>query len=174
MFNPLIDSLPSEWRGAIIKTDFRQALKVFKTLTDNEIEQQERSLFIIGALFEKIPDDCSDLWDFVNFYLSGGKTETGEQGPKVFDFNVDAGRVYAAFRQVYNIDLRNESMHWWIFLELFKSLPRGTHLAEVIEIRGKKITKNMDDESKRALRKAQRAYRIDQEQRTDWRSWLGG
>jgi hypothetical protein len=163
MFNPLIDSLPSEWRGAIIKTDFRQALKVFKTLADKELDQQERSLFIIGALFEKIPDDCTDLWEFVNYYLSGGKTEQGDQGPRVFDFNVDAGRVYAAFRQVYNIDLRNELMHWWIFLELFKSLPRGTHLAEVIEIRGKKITKNMDDESKRALRKAQRAYRIDQE-----------
>ena len=107
-------------------------------------------------------------------YISGGQKGSGQSDQIVFDFNIDAGRVYAAFRQVYGLDLRQEQMHWWIFLELFRALPEGTQLSKVIEIRAKKITKDMDEDSKRALRKAKRAYAIQQDAAPNFSAFLRG
>jgi len=166
MFNPIIDRLPDEFRGVKVKTDFKQALKFFRIGAAKELNQREKAVAIMIALFESSPPDCADLWDFIEYYVSGGAVDKGASGERLFDFNVDAGRLYAAFLQVYKIELRSADMHWWVFLELYKALPRGTHLSEVIEIRGRKIEKGMSEESKRQLRKAQRTYRIEQEQKS--------
>lgn len=53
------------------------------------------------------------------------------------------------FLQIYGIDLSVADMHWWKFNGLIWNMPRRlSSLMEVIEIRQKKIEKNMSSKEK--------------------------
>jgi len=159
MFNIITSSLPSEYLGVKVRIDFKQALKFFMILEDDELQEQEKAILIGKCLFEnEIPND-SNLWKFIQYYMSGGEEEESAGGGKsYFSFTQDAGKIYSAFRQIYNIDLRKSEMHWWEFLELFKCLPKGTFLSEVIDIRAREITHDMDSKTKAQLMKLKNVY----------------
>jgi hypothetical protein len=160
-FNVLIDPLPTVWEGVNIKTDFRQALRFYRLMSDKSMSDRQKSEVVLKLFFDT-PPQSGKTWDFIQFYLSGGKESPDENdgGEKLFDFEIDAGRVLAAFAQAYGIDLASIKMHWWQFLELFKALPDTTLLSKVIEIRGKEIPKDGDRKYIRDLRKAKRAYAL--------------
>jgi len=162
-FNTILDELPDSFNGCRVNTDFRQGLRFFAAMADKDLDENERAAVIIRLFFpDGIPEETSEIWPFIEYFISGGdEDKNGSSGPRVFDFNADSGRLYAAFLQTYGIDLRSASMHWWIFLELFRDLPEDTMLLKVIDIRGKKPPKYADDEYKQALRKAKRAFAID-------------
>jgi hypothetical protein len=179
-FNPILDDLPDTFNGVQVNTDFRQGLRFFAALADKELEERDKSGIIIRLFFPKeIPEPASEIWPFIEYFIAGGDTEkSGSTKARVFDFNVDAGRLYAAFLQTYQIDLREEKMHWWLFLELFRDLPEDTMLLKVIDIRGKKAPKYADADYKRDLRKAQQAFAIEQGDGANglgdiWRAWAG-
>ena len=89
---------------------------------------------------------------------SGGSKRT-------YDFNEDAFLIYAAFRQVYGIDLLEERdrLHYQAFLAMFSALPSDTRIAQVMQIRAKDIpkrTKHNSEEIQNLLRlKAQWALK---------------
>jgi hypothetical protein len=159
MFNIITGNLPDKFQGVKIKTDFKQGFKFFKILDDNKLDQQDKALLIMKCLFFSNPPNVNNLWDFINNYIAGGEKGEGT-GEKTVDFNQDAGRIYTAFWQVYNIDLRTIDLHWWQFLELFKNLPDGTTLSRVIEIRTKDIDKSMDAKTKAKLMNLKATYMI--------------
>ena len=162
-FNPILDELPDSFNGCRVNTDFRQGLRFFAAMSDDSLDDSERGLVITRLFFpDAIPEPASEIWPFIEYFISGGdEKKENKNGQRVFDFNADSGRLYAAFLQTYGIDLRSASMHWWLFLELFRDLPEDTMLLKVIDIRGKKPPKYADDEYKTALRKAKRAFAID-------------
>lgn len=161
-FNPILDDLPDSFNGYRVNTDFRQGLRFFAAMADPDLDEQERAAVIIRLFFgNQIPEPVDEIWPFVEYFIGGGEDKKCESGPRVFDFNADSGRLYAAFLQTYGIDLREAKIHWWLFLELFRDLPEDTMLLKVIDIRGKKPPKYADDEYKQALRKAKRAFAID-------------
>lgn len=154
-FNPLIDDPPTKFRGGIIKTDFRQGLRYYRIVEKN-ISDELKAQKIILCLFESVPINDPGLWDFIAWYISGGE-KPGEPDPwqeKIFDFDVDSGRIYAAFLQAYNIDLRVVKMHWWVFLELLKSIPGDTQLSNVMEIRDRPIPTKGDPQFINRIKKA--------------------
>ena len=55
-------------------------------------------------------------------------------------------------------------MHWWKFLELFKSLPENTQFSKVVEIRQKTIPKEASFKEKIAIMKAKERYRLKTKQ----------
>lgn len=171
MFNIITSPLPTEYLGVEVKTDFRQALKLFMILEDEELQEQEKAILIGKCLFkDTIPND-ENLWKFIQFYISGGEEEENTGGGKsYFSFTQDAGKIYSAFRQVYNIDLRQAKMHWWEFLELFRCLPKGTFLSEVIDIRAREITNDMDSKTKAQLMKLKNVYGLKTKEtlKLDW------
>ena len=58
---------------------------------------------------------------------------------------------------------RSADMHWWKFNGLIWNMPRRlSSLMEVIEIRQKKIEKNMSSKEKDAIRNAQNKYALEQ------------
>ena len=136
VFNPIIDPLPEEWEGVKIKTDFKNVLRFFKLLDDDRFTEFEKNTMVQQLFFA---EPVKDLNGFFSWYLSCGEDSSGGSGKRVIDFNIDAGKIYSAFRQVYGVDLRTEPMHWFTFKALFDGLPEGTFLAKVIEIRQKKI-----------------------------------
>lgn len=162
MFNIITNELPTEYEeGVRINTDFKQGLKFFNILDAPDLEEEEKAILIMRCLFiDKVPNDPK-IWDFISYYIGGGEDkQQGSSGEKMVDFTQDAGRIYAAFRQVYNMNLRNEKMHWWEFLELFKNLPDGTMLSKIIEIRGKKIDPKMDAKTKYNIMKMKNIYAL--------------
>ena len=175
MFNIILDTPPDSFGGCPILTDFRQGLKFYRIVAGKDLDEREKALLIFKAFFgDNIPKSLDGIDDFLKNYISGGDVRNhASTGKKTFDFNVDAGRLFAAFWQTYRIDLRTADLHWWAFLELFRALPEDTHLMKVIEIRGKKMPK--DAESAKALRAAQRAYAIiDETAKADFKSFLRG
>lgn len=150
MFNIITSELPTDFEGVKVKTDFKQGLKFFNILNDEELDEREKALLVMKCLFFSSPPNTVDLWDFIQFYIAGGESSNGS-GEKVFDFIQDSGRIYAAFRQIYNMDLRKEDLHWWEFLELFKNLPDGTMLSKIIEIRTREIDPKSDHKTKTKL-----------------------
>lgn len=163
IFDILVEDLPESWNGIKIKTDFRQVLKFFKLLRDKEVNEQEKALIIIKLFFDRVPD-TDGIWDFIDYYINCGKTgNEHEDNKRLFDFEIDAGRIYSAFYQTYGIDLTTVKMHWWKFFELFQNLSSETKFLQVIELRGRKPGKNDSAEYKRDLRKLQDAFRLDDE-----------
>ena len=58
-------------------------------------------------------------------------------GKKCMDFKQDAGRIRAAFRQAYGIDLAESigRLSWQEFVDLLGAVPADTRLAEYVRIR---------------------------------------
>lgn len=164
-FNAILDAHPEKiFPGVVDKTDFKQVLKFFRLLDDDELGEPEKFAWMCKIFFNTVPSDPQAAVNAVAAFISGqdgGADEDGGSAKKVFCYNQDAGRLYAAFLQAYRIDLRTERMHWWVFLELFQALPDDTRLMQVIELRGRKSDKSDSKEAKAALRKAQRAVALD-------------
>lgn len=167
MFNIILDDLPAQFGGSKVRTDFRQVLKYYRIVEDSRFSDSDKAGLIIRIFFEGMPtEEPEKTWDFIVNYVKGPETaKTAGPQKKTFDFNVDHGRVFAAFRQVYGIDLRTANLHWWEFLELFSSIPDNTVLMKVIEIRGKKIPKKGDREQIQKLRRIKAAYALEQPER---------
>lgn len=169
-FNPILDEAPGTFYDYPVQTDFRQGLRFFKAVADKSLSDEEKNRVILAVFFGKDedgfivqPEPRNEIWDFINWYISGGEDKKGSSGKRVFDFNEDSGRIYAAFLQTYRIDLSDEKvkMHWWKFLALFNALPEDTMLMKVIDLRGKKAPKYADNEYKNDLRKAQRQFALE-------------
>jgi len=175
-FNPLLEELPTEWEGVPIKTDFRQPLRFFRCTKDRGLSPKEKAGIVIRLFFDpgQLPFVSTELWDFVLFFVSGGEPEKEDSGSKVFDFEIDAGRVFAAFWQTYGIDLTAEKMHWWVFLELFRALPDDTMLSKVMDIRGREIPKGIDPKQRYNLIRAKRAFALEQDDPHSLINWFKG
>lgn len=85
---------------------------------------------------------------------------------KMFDFEQDAGLIYAAFMQTYGIDLyavRNQ-MDWRIFAALLRGIPENTEFSRTIKIRGMKVPERTKENSDYvdSIIKAKRAVALDE------------
>lgn len=127
--NILVDRLPTAVSvGGTryqIETDYRAAV-AFELLVDSGEEN-------LGELLRPfypygIPGNVEDaveaaLW----FYRCGEeipeKSEKATKKPRSYSFEVDAETIFADFWHYYNIDLSNESLHWWTFRALLAGLP---------------------------------------------------
>lgn len=166
-FNVIIDNderLGKHFKTAVEKTDFKQVLKFFRVVA-SDLDDEEKTEKIIGLFFESsVPRDA---WREILLFIEPG-TEfdddgtpvEGSGGAKYFDWNVDAGRVFAAFWQVYGIDLRSASFHWWTFRELFEGLPTGTKLADVVDIRTREVKSTDSPEYRKTIRRLQDKYSL--------------
>jgi len=98
------------------------------------------------------------LW----FYSCGRGQKGGRREKKepVLDFSFDGERIYAAFRQVYGVDLREEDLHWWKFMALLRCLPPECELMRVVRLRMTDTAQIGDDAVRKQIRRAKAAVRI--------------
>lgn len=165
-FNVILDTPPEErWRSIVQKTDFKQVLKFFRlyALTDEEMPIEKKAEATARIFFDFPPEGVEHLFEHILDFIACGEKREEESGAvrKVFDYNVDHGRIFAAFLQAYGIDLRKTEMHWWTFCELLNALPEDTKLSQYIEIRGRKPGKNDSPEYKKELRRMQESIKIE-------------
>lgn len=124
-----------------IKTDFRQWLG-FSSLLENE----NSKLYEADYLYvDKKPADrkkgFEKLFEFYNPPQILPRPSGNETHTKVLDYFIDADLIYAAFMEVYKIDLLQTDskgkiieLHWHKFLALLNGL-HGTKLNDVMGYR---------------------------------------
>lgn len=107
-------------------------------------------------------------------YGCGENSGGGRQEP-VFDFTDDDERIYAAFRQVYGLDLCDPAvkLHFWTFMALLRNLPRETEFMQVVNLRMTDTARIEDDDLRRRVRRARANVRIrkDREDREKERNY---
>lgn len=165
-FNPLLDEPPvvADIGGEPVKieTDYRVVLSYLKLLRE-DISDEEKAILGLNLFcpLEKVTN-INEFAKYIDWFIRLGEEpqDSGKEKP-VFDILQDSDKVFAAFYQVYKIDLRHVRMHWWIFYTLLMNLPKGTKLADIVELRGMKVEKWMDAQARIALAKAQNYYRLD-------------
>ena len=168
-FNPLLDEPPESvevnGREYRINTDFRVVLSYFRLFEEKDKDDSEKAFLALRLFFgdEIYREDCQGLIQKIGWFVSRGQEpKKSKKQERVFDMDVDAGRIFAAFFQVYRINLRagKDGLHWWTFCELLEALPDGTHMSEVVRIRSRKFDKNMSPAERNELQRAKERYRI--------------
>ena len=124
MFNILLDKLPNEYDGYLIRTDFRIGMQIDMCLKDMELNEDEKIGICLNLLYGRgCPQDIDKALNGLSWFVNCGvdklQEEQEEEGKQpIFDFDIDSGRIYSAFKKVYNIDLSQEKIHWFKFVAM--------------------------------------------------------
>lgn len=179
MMNILLDELPDSVFVAGVSlpivTDYRTGILFKQTLADPVMPEDEKLTTIlqlyygndIFPLLENMDVVQEALNNIMWFYRCGADMETveneaGESSGKdpPFSYEHDAGYIYAAFVEAYNIDLTKNRLHWWQFRALFLALPENVQFSKIMGYRTMEIPAKMPKAQKRFYQKMKRIYRI--------------
>ena len=156
-----------------IHTDFREWVRFESLLNDGDVPENLKIFMAVRLIFgDNVPEDINAAKDFVLWFYRGGnplpeaeeKDEDGEAEPymesrRVYDFEYDSEYIFAAFLELYHIDLSETQMHWWKFRALFKGL-HDCKMTEIMGYRGAEITDDMPDSRKCFLLDMQEIYEL--------------
>lgn len=131
----------------LLNTDFRVWLTYpqrMEALSDGD-DLGYRELFI-----DDVPLLCDEIVEQINrFYSEKPLLPRGTgSNEKVLDFDIDADYIWAAFMQVYGIDLLDCDLHWHKFIVMLNAMPKDTMLSAIISYR----TYTGDDKEFKELR----------------------
>ena len=128
MYNAMLDHLPEDYKGWLIRTDYRIGVQIQLCISDLELDDSEKTWTALSLLYGKgVPPDFQTALDGLSWFLScGNPTPAGEAD--------DSGRIVSAFRKVFGIDLSRKKLHWFEFISMLGDLG-GTAFTSVIDIR---------------------------------------
>lgn len=139
----LPDAIEVEGRFFLIDTDFRKWINFESIINDKSAIIEDLDLiYYLGDVPENRQKGLEQL---ISFYSPKSELpriiEDGEPIEKTLDYHLDADLIYAAFYEVYHIDLFQTDatghaipMHWWKFLALLSGI-HGTKLNEIMGFR---------------------------------------
>ena len=137
------------------------------TMSDSEKLTLAVKLYLDNQYVENYEEAVTQIF---NFYLCGEtshksgetprKTKKKKQNP-VFSYEEDAGLIFAAFKEVYNIDLLEDKIHWWKFRALFDALPDTCQFRKVVGYRAIEINQNMTDSQKKFYKEMKKIYALE-------------
>lgn len=139
MYNALLDRLPEDYQGWLIRTDYRIGVQIQLCVSDSELSDSEKTAVALNLLYGNgVPPDIQTALDGLSWFLNCGANpevpggETTEEA--VYSFEYDSGRIVSAFRKVFGIDITRERLHWFEFIPMLGDLS-GTAFTSVIDIR---------------------------------------
>lgn len=167
--NLLIDKLPRQVNGILINTDFRISILFELLIEDKKIKNE---LKIIKALqlyypeFEKISNYEKAIEYMLWFYRCGKELANSNEeennnnkNNQIYSYEFDDKKIYSAFLQQYNIDLKEiEYMHWWKFKALFDGLSEDTEIVKAMGYRSIDLSKIKDSEKRNYYKKMKKLY----------------
>ena len=192
--NLLTDRLPDRitvsGREYPVHTDFRRWILVVELFTENLIDVKSaadcaaRIVFseenpLVGVCGKNTDETTVRVYretirGITEFAVCGktirfpeaDRPEKAVPAEPVFDFTADAGRIYAAFLQVYGMDLCGTAgnLHFWKFMELLRNLPAETEFMRVVNLRRTDTAKIENDDLRRRIRRAKASVRIRKEE----------
>ena len=132
-----------------INPDFRTVLACLRRLSDPDADEMKKRLFLAARFFCGNPPP--DYLALFSSFLSQ-ETDAPEGGEPLFDFEQDAGAIYASFRAQYGLNLLREPLHWFEFRELLAGLDEQTAFGARVRLRA--LSENdVAPEDRPALRK---------------------
>ena len=149
-----------------IDTDYRVALECFHIIEDDSIGDTERTYAVIYKLFHIIPKD-EEISDFVRIaseYLGcGEKQEDQKIRKKDMDFQQDWKYIVASFMSDYHIDINQNEMHWYQFINLIQGLTDNSIMSRIRELRNYDLNEVKDQKTKRRIMEAQKSVELSTE-----------
>lgn len=172
-YNIVLDRLPTEYKGYLIRSDFRIGIQISNCLSDVELDMSERITSALILLFGNgVPDDFGIAYAGLIWFLSCGKKDITAEDyesdsddssePEVMSFEQDITMIYSAFRKCFNINLAREHMHWFEFNALLNDIS-DCAMTNVIDIRTMKLS-DVDKKSRAKVLQLKAKYAIE---RTD-------
>lgn len=113
--------------------DFRNVLRMIDELDRQDLMPEAKAYRALRCL-TRHPRNVGPVLDAVKAILFHKKAA---DGPRITDFEQDAGLIRAAFRQAYGIDLYKDRLHYLAFIELLNAIPEGTRYSYVVGIRAR-------------------------------------
>lgn len=176
--NIMIDDLPKtvEVCGKVydINYGYRACMLIeIDMFSDREDEQKILDALNIFYL-ENIPPDRNEAMEkLLWFYRCGVPEEKSNHSGKnlrrtpkrAYCFETDAGRIYAAFRTQYSINLnktKSNALHWWEFMAMFESLSEDLLISRIMFYRTADL-KGMGKNQKAFIKKMRELYPIKHE-----------
>lgn len=177
MFNVLLDTLPTEYKGYPIDTDFGIGIQITQVLENEELTKQEQVCTALSLLFlqkdvygKQLPfPDIQTAVEGLVWFMSDWNHDNhkNKNEVKTMDFDVDQWRIHSAFLTHYRIDLKTHPMHYWEFMGLLSNLPECA-FTRVIDIRAKVIDNKMNKQEKEAYKKLKEVYSLEQKKEVDY------
>lgn len=136
MYNAMLDRLPEDYQGWLIRTDYRIGVQIQLCISDPELSDSEKTAIALNLLYGRGMPDIQTAIAGLSWFLSYGNPtdEDGTAEKPVFSFEQDAARIVSAFKKVFGIDISRERLHWFEFVPMLGDLS-DTAFTSVIEIR---------------------------------------
>lgn len=180
-FNILIDDLPKsvfiDGSEVEIETNFRTGI-LFEMMLNDDLSDEEKAINTLGLWYPGIDADPEfflehiyEAVDKIIWFYTGGDEIKGDEKQeedmankfirRIYDFDVDAPMIYAAFLSQYRIDLQDvEYMHWWKFCALFGSLDEDQQITKIMSYRSVDLSTIKNKAEKDRLFKLQAKYAL--------------
>lgn len=136
MYNAMLDRLPEDYNGWLIRTDYRIGVQIQLCISDPELSDSEKTAIALNLLYGRGMPDIQTAIAGLSWFLSCGNPTDDESTAEkpVFSFEQDAARIVSAFKKVFGIDISRERLHWFEFVPMLADLS-DTAFTSVIEIR---------------------------------------
>lgn len=138
-----------------IRSDFRNILRIFEALEDNELSEQEKLYVMLTRMyvdFKRMPKQLyQEACEQANSFIECHSRKDDEKNPKLINWEKDEHMIFPAINAVAGCEVRAvEYMHWWTFLGYFESVDNESLWSFVLSIRqkkaqGKKLEKHETD-----------------------------
>ena len=170
-YNLLIDPLPKEYKGYLIKWQFWNGILISNCLGDTENFEDtdngnaEKIYTAFNLLYGKGIPPFDIAIEGLKWYLScGGVKETKEESKEeqYFSFEDDHERLFSAFMVKYGINLNKTSdLHFFEFIALMNDLNK-TAFRNIVDLRmiKTKDLKNYSKEQRREILRQKKKFAI--------------
>ena len=159
MTNIILDRLPTEYKGYLIRTSFRIGIQISLCLQDEDYSEEERVLIALNLLYGNgMPQDLDVAMEGLDWFISCGndKKKGAVNDKQLFYWDFDNERIFSSFLATYGIDLTKEDMHWFKFIAMIGSLNKDCAFNKAIEIRDYDM-KDLSGKNRIAMQKMKNA-----------------
>lgn len=158
-FNILLDRLPNDYHGWLIRTDYRIGIQISLCLQDEELTQEERITEAIYLLFGNGQPPIQTAVEAISWFLQCGQQKREDapaaSSPQRFWFDFDHARICASFQKTFGIELHKVSMHWFEFMAMLDCVDEDSSLSNAIQLRGTDTSK-MKGKQRRDIERAKK------------------
>lgn len=143
MYNAMLDRLPEDYNGWLIRTDYRIGVQIQLCISDTELDDREKTWTALNLLYGNGVPELRTALDGLSWFLSCGappspQDDSGNETP-LYSFDHDAGRIVSGFRKTFGIDISRERLHWFEFVSMMGDL-KDTAFTSVIDIRSTDVS----------------------------------
>lgn len=158
-FNILLDRLPDNYDGWLIRTDYRIGVQISLCLQDDDLTNEERASQALWLLYGNGMPPLETALAGLSWFLSCGHPQREDApasgGPQRFWFDFDHARIAASFYKTYGMKLHREVLHWFEFMSMLDCLDEDSSLSHAIQLRGTDTSK-MDSKQRREFERAKK------------------